>query len=277
MRAASLLAFLLSLPLAFLALVPAGSVAGGLYDAIGAVSFVFPFKAALQALDAAVNGASPSLGVSLVHLAALTLAVRRARARRAAPRRLSTAALAPHVRRREALTWEGDGLSTDAHAQAARQRRPARAGARDRAARRPARAAAVRRPRPPRGEREPIATMPGVERLSIAAARRRGARGGRARHRRGDAVRVPAEKDEQGSGAWDEEGVVQLAVRAIKQALPELLVITDVCLCEYTDHGHCGVLARRRRRSTTTPRSSCSRAPPSATRAPAPTSSRRRT
>jgi ABC-type multidrug transport system permease subunit len=72
-RAASLLAFLLSLPLAFLALVPSGSVAGGLYDAIGSVSFVFPFKAALQALDAAVNGASPGLGVSIAHLVGVTL------------------------------------------------------------------------------------------------------------------------------------------------------------------------------------------------------------
>jgi ABC-type multidrug transport system permease subunit len=72
-RAASLLAFLLSLPLAFLALVPAGSVATGLYDVIEAVSFVFPYKAALQALDAAVNGASPGIGVSILHLAALTL------------------------------------------------------------------------------------------------------------------------------------------------------------------------------------------------------------
>jgi ABC-type multidrug transport system permease subunit len=72
-RAASLLAFLLSLPLAFLALVPAGSVAGGVYEAIKVVSFVFPFKASLQALDAAVNGASPSIGASLGHLAALTL------------------------------------------------------------------------------------------------------------------------------------------------------------------------------------------------------------
>jgi ABC-type transport system involved in cytochrome c biogenesis permease component len=71
-RAASLLAFLLSLPLAFLALVPAGSVSHGLYDAIGAISFVFPFKAALQALDAAVNGASPGLGISVVHLLGLT-------------------------------------------------------------------------------------------------------------------------------------------------------------------------------------------------------------
>jgi ABC-type multidrug transport system permease subunit len=72
-RAASLLAFLLSLPLAFLALVPAGSVSSGFYDAIGAVSFVFPFKAALQALDAAVNGSSPSIGISLAHLAGLAL------------------------------------------------------------------------------------------------------------------------------------------------------------------------------------------------------------
>ena len=71
LRAASLLAFLLSLPLAFLALVPAGSVAGGFYDVIAAISFVFPFKAALQALDAAVNGASPAIALSLVHLAAL--------------------------------------------------------------------------------------------------------------------------------------------------------------------------------------------------------------
>ena len=72
-RAASLLAFLLSLPLAFLALVPSGSVSGGLYGAIGAISFVFPFKASLQALDAAVNGATPSIGVSLAHLAVLTV------------------------------------------------------------------------------------------------------------------------------------------------------------------------------------------------------------
>ena len=53
---------------------------------------------------------------------------------------------------------------------------------------------------------------------------------------------VPDAKDEHGSGAWDEEGVVQLAVHAIRAALPELLIITDVCLCEYTSHGHCGVL-----------------------------------
>ncbi len=71
-RAASLLAFLLSLPLAFLALVPAGAVANGLYDAIRAISFVFPYKAALEALDAAVNRTTPGLLISLAHLLGLT-------------------------------------------------------------------------------------------------------------------------------------------------------------------------------------------------------------
>jgi porphobilinogen synthase len=53
---------------------------------------------------------------------------------------------------------------------------------------------------------------------------------------------IPASKDEEGSGAWDEEGVVQLATRAIKEQLPDLIVATDLCLCEYTSHGHCGIL-----------------------------------
>jgi len=71
--ASSLLAFLLSLPLAFLALVPSGAVASGLSSVISTISYVFPFKAALQALDAAVNRAAPSLGGSLAHLAVLAL------------------------------------------------------------------------------------------------------------------------------------------------------------------------------------------------------------
>jgi ABC-type multidrug transport system permease subunit len=70
-RAASLLAFLLVLPLAFLALVPSGAVSQGLYDVIRVISAVFPFKATLQAMDAAINGASPGLGVSVLHLAAV--------------------------------------------------------------------------------------------------------------------------------------------------------------------------------------------------------------
>lgn len=53
---------------------------------------------------------------------------------------------------------------------------------------------------------------------------------------------VPEEKDEAGTGAYSEDGIVQQAVRAVKKAFPSLLVITDVCLCEYTSHGHCGLI-----------------------------------
>ena len=53
---------------------------------------------------------------------------------------------------------------------------------------------------------------------------------------------LPEEKDEEGSGAWIEDGVVQQALRALRPRFPELLLLTDVCLCEYTSHGHCGVV-----------------------------------
>jgi porphobilinogen synthase len=91
--------------------------------------------------------------------------------------------------------------------------------------------------------RTPIEAMPGVDRVPIDAAVREA----------GDCAALgipgvllfglPASKDEDGSGAWDDEGVVQLATRAIKAAHPDLLVITDLCLCEYTSHGHCGALS----------------------------------
>src|SRR5919197_4196211 len=90
--------------------------------------------------------------------------------------------------------------------------------------------------------RTPVDAMPGIERLSISHAVEEA---GEAHALGVPAVLlfgVPAEKDEQGSGAYDDEGVVQLAVRALKDAHPELVVITDVCLCEYTSHGHCGVV-----------------------------------
>ncbi len=90
--------------------------------------------------------------------------------------------------------------------------------------------------------REPIEAMPGVDHLSIdhavAEAREAAELGIPAVLLFG----IPAAKDEEGSGAWDEEGIIQLATRAIKEALPQTLVITDLCLCEYTSHGHCGVL-----------------------------------
>jgi porphobilinogen synthase len=53
---------------------------------------------------------------------------------------------------------------------------------------------------------------------------------------------IPEEKDERGSGAWDDDGIVQRALRAVRERAPQLVLITDVCLCEYTSHGHCGVL-----------------------------------
>ena len=53
---------------------------------------------------------------------------------------------------------------------------------------------------------------------------------------------IPEEKDDDGSGAWIADGIVQLALRALRPRFPELLLFTDVCLCEYTSHGHCGVL-----------------------------------
>ena len=53
---------------------------------------------------------------------------------------------------------------------------------------------------------------------------------------------IPDTKDEEGSGAWEEDGVVQQALRALRERFPELLLLTDVCLCEYTSHGHCGVI-----------------------------------
>jgi porphobilinogen synthase len=90
--------------------------------------------------------------------------------------------------------------------------------------------------------REPIGAMPGVDRLSIDAAVEEA---GAAAALGIPAVLlfgIPAAKDEDGSGAWDDEGVVQLATRAIKAAHPDLLVVADLCLCEYTSHGHCGVL-----------------------------------
>src|SRR2546423_9830303 len=90
--------------------------------------------------------------------------------------------------------------------------------------------------------RSPIEAMPGIDRFSINSAVEEAGEV----HELGIPALllfgIPSAKDESGTGAYDDEGVVQLAVRAIKDAHPDLLVFTDVCLCEYTSHGHCGVV-----------------------------------
>ena len=92
------------------------------------------------------------------------------------------------------------------------------------------------------GVRQPVASMPGVSQTSVdellpdARAAAEAGVGGVL------LFGIPARKDAEGSGAWDDAGPVQDAVRALKRELPQLVVITDVCLCEYTSHGHCGVL-----------------------------------
>lgn len=88
--------------------------------------------------------------------------------------------------------------------------------------------------------REPIESMPGMYRFSIAALVEEAGEIEAAGIPAILLFGIPSEKDEAGSGAYDDEGVVQMAVRALKEAHPDLIVITDVCLCEYTSHGQCG-------------------------------------
>jgi len=96
---------------------------------------------------------------------------------------------------------------------------------------------------PGEGVRRPVGAMPGVYQTSVDELLRDAAEA----HELGiPAVLlfgIPASKDEVGSEGYAEDGVVQRAVRALKRELPELVVVTDVCLCEYTSHGHCGVIA----------------------------------
>ena len=90
--------------------------------------------------------------------------------------------------------------------------------------------------------REEIDSMPGIERFSISELVAEATEIATAGVGTVLLFGVPAAKDESGSGAYDDEGVVQMAVRALKEAHPDLTVITDVCLCEYTSHGHCGFI-----------------------------------
>jgi porphobilinogen synthase len=93
-----------------------------------------------------------------------------------------------------------------------------------------------------RGVRKPVASMPGIDNLSVDLAV---AEAKRARAAGVSAVilfGIPGHKDPRGTGAWAEDGIVQKALRALKDSVPELQLIADICLCEYTDHGHCGVI-----------------------------------
>ena len=92
--------------------------------------------------------------------------------------------------------------------------------------------------------RREIASMPGVFQLSISDAVREAKRAGELGLQAVLLFGIPDKKDEEASGAYAERGIVQEAVRAIKAECPEVVVITDVCLCEYMSHGHCGVTRR---------------------------------
>jgi porphobilinogen synthase len=93
--------------------------------------------------------------------------------------------------------------------------------------------------------RQAVTSMPGVAQLTVAECVEDAA----AAHRLGiGAVMlfgIPAHKDEQASGAYAKDGIIQQTLRALKKSVPELVVITDVCLCEYTSHGHCGITQRQ--------------------------------
>jgi porphobilinogen synthase len=92
------------------------------------------------------------------------------------------------------------------------------------------------------GLRRPVAAMPGVAQLSVDELVKDAERAASLGLGGIILFGIPATKDATGSEAYDDQGIVQQAIRAVKRAVPQLLVIGDVCLCEYTDHGHCGVI-----------------------------------
>jgi porphobilinogen synthase len=90
--------------------------------------------------------------------------------------------------------------------------------------------------------RTPIVSMPGIDQLSTLEAVREAEKAAKAGVPAVILFGIPAEKDPIGLENFAEDGIVQQAIRAIKKEIPEMVVVTDVCLCEYTDHGHCGIL-----------------------------------
>jgi porphobilinogen synthase len=100
---------------------------------------------------------------------------------------------------------------------------------------------------PGKGVRREVPSMPGVFNLSVDLVVEEAQRAGEVGVPGVILFGIPDHKDAVGSEAWDDGGVVQRAIRAIKKARPELAVVADACFCEYTDHGHCGVLDPERR------------------------------
>jgi porphobilinogen synthase len=92
------------------------------------------------------------------------------------------------------------------------------------------------------GGRTPISSMPGIAQLSIVEAVREAEAAAKLGIPAVILFGIPAEKDPVGLENFAEDGIVQQAILAIKKEIPEMVVVTDVCLCEYTDHGHCGIL-----------------------------------
>ena len=90
--------------------------------------------------------------------------------------------------------------------------------------------------------RRPVDSMPGVNQTSVDEMLRDAEAAAKAKVGGVILFGVPETKDAVGSSAWDENAAVQKGVQALKKEIPDLVVITDVCMCEYTDHGHCGVL-----------------------------------
>jgi porphobilinogen synthase len=95
---------------------------------------------------------------------------------------------------------------------------------------------------PGEGIVRPVAGLPGIAQRSVDELVREAEELARLGVRSVLLFGIPEGKDEEGSGAWDEDGIVQRALRALRAEAPGLTLITDVCLCEYTSHGHCGVL-----------------------------------
>jgi len=93
-----------------------------------------------------------------------------------------------------------------------------------------------------RGVRKPVPSMPGIDNLSVDLAVEEAKRARAVGVTAVILFGIPGHKDPRGTGAWAEDGIVQKALRAMKEAVPELQLLADICLCEYTDHGHCGVI-----------------------------------